>query len=124
MPLADASGRCLRRRGTLVAARGNEDEEEAVVVKAAAPMIISPPKAITFDCYGTLIDWEGEIASFFSRVLAAEGGVQDVDIRELQRHWEDVQFTSIAHYRPYREILHDTMGQAFSDFGLPYREAD
>jgi 2-haloalkanoic acid dehalogenase type II len=94
-------------------------------VKAVAPMISSsPPKAITFDCYGTLIDWEGEIASFFSRVLAAEGGVQDVDIRELQRHWEDVQFTSIAHYRPYREILHDTMGQAFSDFGLPYREAD
>jgi 2-haloacid dehalogenase len=86
-------------------------------------MISSPPKAITFDCYGTLIDWEGEIAGFFSRVLSA-AQVRDVDIQALQRHWEDVQFAAIAHYRPYREILHDTMGQAFTDFGLPYREAD
>jgi 2-haloacid dehalogenase len=86
-------------------------------------MISNPPKAITFDCYGTLIDWEEEIAGFFSRVLAA-AQVQDVDIRALQRHWEEVQFAAIAHYRPYREILHDTMGQAFTDFGLPYREAD
>lgn len=86
-------------------------------------MISSVPKAITFDCYGTLIDWEGEISRFFSQVVSA-GGVRDVDIRALHRHWEDVQFAAIAHYRPYREILHDTMGQAFSDFGLPYREAD
>jgi 2-haloacid dehalogenase len=87
-------------------------------------MISSAPKAITFDCYGTLIDWEGEIAGFFSRVLSGAGQAQNVDIRALQQHWEDVQFTSIAHYRPYREILHDTMEQAFTDFGLPYREVD
>ena len=27
------------------------------------------PKAITFDCYGTLIDWEGEIQKFSKRFL-------------------------------------------------------
>jgi 2-haloacid dehalogenase len=86
-------------------------------------MITSAPRAITFDCYGTLIDWEGEISTFFSRVLSA-AHVEAVDVPALQRHWEDLQFAAIAHYRPYREILHDTMGQAFTDFGLPYREAD
>ena len=49
------------------------------------------PKAMTFDCYGTLIDWEGEIQRFFAQRLAARQRT-DVDVRALQRHWETVQF--------------------------------
>ena len=29
------------------------------------------PKAITFDCYGTLIDWESGIQQFFAERLAS-----------------------------------------------------
>ena len=86
-------------------------------------MIKSAPRAITFDCYGTLIDWEGEISRFFAKVLAGKGG-DGVDVRALQRHWEEVQFGYIQQYRPYRDVLLETMGQAFADFDLPYTEAD
>jgi 2-haloacid dehalogenase len=82
------------------------------------------PAAITFDCYGTLIDWEGEIQRFFATLLQ-ERNITHVDPRALQRHWEEVQFRSIAGaYRPYRKVLSDTMRQAFVDFQLPYDEAN
>ena len=31
------------------------------------------PKAITFDVYGTLIDWEGEIRDYFEKFMAKKG---------------------------------------------------
>jgi 2-haloacid dehalogenase len=86
--------------------------------------MIALPKAITFDCYGTLIDWEGEIQRFFAGMLA-EKHVEHVDARALQRHWETVQFEYIQQqYRPYRQVLGDTMKMAFGDYQLPYNEAD
>lgn len=81
------------------------------------------PKAITFDCYGTLIDWEGEIQRFFAQRLAGKH-IEDVDIRALHRHWEDVQFEAIQHYHPYRQVLRETMTRTFQDFRLPYTEED
>jgi len=82
------------------------------------------PKAITFDCYGTLIDWEGEIQRFFAQRLAAKQ-VAGVDVRALQKHWEDVQFRYIQQqYRPYRQVLRDSMEIAFRDFHFPFTEED
>jgi 2-haloacid dehalogenase len=84
----------------------------------------SLPRAITFDCYGTLIDWEGEIQRFFAQLLTSKQ-VKGVNARALQRHWEDVQFQYIQQqYRPYRQVLRDTMPQALRDFNLPYTEED
>ena len=85
---------------------------------------ITVPKAITFDCYGTLIDWEGEIQRFFKQRLAAKS-VEGVDTRALQRYWEEIQFSYIQQqYRPYRQVLRDTMRMAFESFHLPYDESD
>jgi 2-haloacid dehalogenase len=82
------------------------------------------PKAITFDCYGTLIDWEGEIQRFFARKLA-EKNITGVDTRALQGYWEEVQFQYIqGPYLPYRQVLRDSMKMAFKHFKLPYVEAD
>jgi len=51
---------------------------------------------VTFDCYGTLIDWEQGIRTFFSGI-GAEG---------LLAEWEAIQFRMIAGpYRRYRDIL-------------------
>jgi 2-haloalkanoic acid dehalogenase type II len=84
----------------------------------------SLPKAITFDCYGTLIDWEREIQRFFAQRLASKQ-IEGVDVQALQRHWEATQFQYIQQqYHPYRQILRETMPQAFEDFGLPYTEED
>jgi len=82
------------------------------------------PKAITFDCYGTLIDWEGEIQRFFAQRLAARH-IEDIDTKALQAQWEAIQFEYIQErYRPYRQVLRDTMEMAFDRFHLPYDEAD
>ncbi len=82
------------------------------------------PKAITFDCYGTLIDWESEIQQFFAERLAAKH-VEGVDVHALQHYWEEVQFEYIQQaYRPYRQVLRDTMKMAFEYFHLPYDEDD
>jgi 2-haloacid dehalogenase len=86
--------------------------------------LITLPKAITFDCYGTLIDWEAEIQQFFAQLLAAKG-VEGIDTKALQAQWEEIQFHYIQQqYRPYRQVLGDTMKMAFDQFHLPYDEAD
>lgn len=86
--------------------------------------MITLPKAITFDCYGTLIDWEAEIQQFFARRLAAKG-VEGIDAKALQAQWEEIQFHYIQQqYRPYRQVLGDTMKMAFDQFHLPYDETD
>jgi 2-haloacid dehalogenase len=82
------------------------------------------PRAITFDCYGTLIDWEGEIQRFFGDLLARKQ-VAQVDARQLQRRWEEIQFDYIqGEYHPYRQVLRETMKLAFEEFHLPYSDED
>lgn len=82
------------------------------------------PKAITFDCYGTLIDWESEIQQFFVQKLALHQKT-NLDPRMLQAQWEEIQFQAIqGPYRPYRQILRETMKETFESFGIPYTDAD
>ena len=82
------------------------------------------PKAITFDTYGTLIDWEGEIARFFAELLANKG-VIDIEPRTMQRRWEIIQFGYIQErYRPYTQVLHDTMLMTGEEFGVRFSEAE
>lgn len=86
--------------------------------------MITLPKVITFDCYGTLIDWESGIQQFFAERLAAHN-IEGVDPRDLQHKWEEIQFVSIQEqYRPYREVLRDTMRMALDTSQIPYAEQD
>ncbi len=87
-------------------------------------MVISLPKAITFDCYGTLIDWEGAVQQFFAERLAAHN-IEGMNPRELQRKWEEIQFVYIQEqYRPYRQVLNDTLRTALDTAQIPYAEED
>ena len=52
------------------------------------------PKAITFDCYGTLIDWESAIQEFFAESLDSKG-LGYVDPLTLQTEWEEIQYRYI-----------------------------
>lgn len=82
------------------------------------------PKAITFDCYGTLIDWESEIQRYFAQKLA-EHNITNINASALQGYWEDVQFQTIqGPYLPYRQVLGETMKLAFDHFHVPYAETD
>lgn len=85
---------------------------------------MAAPKAITFDCYGTLIDWESEIQKFFKDILK-RNGVENADVVALQRHWENVQFEYIqGPYRAYKEVLKNTLAMAFRDYGYGFSPQD
>ena len=77
------------------------------------------PKAITFDCYGTLIDWEKEIQRFFAESMDSKG-LGYVSPRTLQEDWEEIQFHYIQEkYRPYRQVLRDTLRMVFEQYSIP-----
>ena len=81
--------------------------------------MITLPKAITFDCYGTLIDWESAIQRFFAESLDMKA-MGHVDPRTLQTEWEEIQFRYIQEqYRPYRQVLRDTLRMVFSNYHIP-----
>lgn len=62
---------------------------------------------ITFDCYGTLIDWESGIAGAFLRAAAAEGVT--LKRADVLRAYAKLERTVEAEvYRSYREILRET----------------
>ena len=82
------------------------------------------PKAITFDCYGTLIDWEMGIQRFFAESLDAKG-IGYVDSRTLQTEWEEIQFQYIQEkYRPYRQVLRDTLRIVFNYHRIPTNDEE
>ena len=63
-----------------------------------------PYDVITFDCYGTLIDWEGGIREAFREAAVADRVPVDPDaaLRVMFEREPEVQ---AAHYRTYREVL-------------------
>lgn len=85
---------------------------------------MSVPKAITFDVFGTIIDWEGEIQDFFKKFMEKKG-ITGVDPKEVQQKWEELQFDYIqVKYLPYRQILRDTLGITCREFGFDFTEED
>ena len=86
--------------------------------------MLTLPKAITFDCYGTLIDWESAIQQFFAQSLASKG-FRDVDPLTLQAEWEEIQFNYIQEqYRPYRQVLRDTLRMVFNNYSIPSNDEE
>jgi 2-haloacid dehalogenase len=82
-------------------------------------LMLALPKAITFDCYGTLIDWESAIQQFFAESIDSKG-LGYVDPHTLQTEWEEIQFHYIQEqYRPYRQVLRDTLRMVFNKYDIP-----
>jgi 2-haloalkanoic acid dehalogenase type II len=82
------------------------------------------PKAVTFDCFGTLIDWEGEIQKYIANVFE-KNGIKNADPKEVHHRWEEIQFEYIdGGYKPYRKVLHDTLAMTFEEYGFKYTEDD
>lgn len=61
-------------------------------------------EALTFDCYGTLIDWETGILAALRPALAAHG-LTPTDDELLEAYGRAEAALEAGPYRPYREIL-------------------
>ena len=65
---------------------------------------------LTFDCYGTLINWEAGILSALHRVLSAHG--KKVDDATILKLYGDFELRSEqGTFRPYREVLESVVRQ-------------
>ena len=76
---------------------------------------------VTFDCYGTLIDWEDGISSAFAREAAEDGVVLDRS-RILAAYHELEPEIEASGYRPYREVLTSTALRVAQRLGWPLTE--
>jgi 2-haloacid dehalogenase len=76
-------------------------------------MDFSPFTTISFDCYGTLIDWESGILPVLRAVLANHGqSLPDAAILELYGEFEAE--AESGPYRSYREVL-ESVVRAFAE---------
>ncbi len=68
------------------------------------------PACCTFDCYGTLIDWEGGLGAFLYDYALRSRETLPPSGRALRERWEAIQFEVIqGPYRPYREVLAESL---------------
>ncbi|HUP63023.1 MAG TPA: HAD-IA family hydrolase [Thermoanaerobaculia bacterium] len=77
-----------------------------------------PFDAITFDCYGTLIDWEGGIAEAFLRAAREDG----VELRrdEVLRAYALIEpVVERERFRLYRDVLAETAARVAHALGWP-----
>jgi 2-haloacid dehalogenase len=71
---------------------------------------------VTFDCYGTLIDWESGIRAAALPLLAhAPAAVSPAAFFE---RWEQLQFERLRPYRPYRQVLRESVRAALAELGV------
>lgn len=75
-----------------------------------------PYDVITFDCYGTLIDWEAGIGQAFARA-AARDGVRLNPSAVLQAYLELEPAVEAEAFRPYREVLAETARRVAARLG-------
>jgi 2-haloacid dehalogenase len=72
---------------------------------------------LTFDCYGTLIDWETGLLSALHRILSAHGKeIDDATVLELYGNFE--QLSEQGAFRPYREVLQSVVRQFGDKLGF------
>jgi 2-haloalkanoic acid dehalogenase type II len=81
-------------------------------------MMARPYDVITFDCYGTLIDWEDGISTAFAQAAAAEAWPLD-RTQILQAYAELEPGVEAAPYRLYRDVLTETAQRAAERLGWP-----
>ena len=79
----------------------------------------------TFDCYGTLVDWEGGLGSFLYEWARGHGDGDPGPGRALRERWEELQFERIqGDYRGYREVIQDSLDALAAERGYRANQAD
>jgi 2-haloalkanoic acid dehalogenase type II len=73
---------------------------------------------ITFDCYGTLIDWEGGISAAFAHAAAADA--RQLDRAQVLKTYAEIEPSVEGEaYRRYRDVLTETAQRVAERLGWP-----
>jgi 2-haloacid dehalogenase len=80
-------------------------------------------KVVTFDCYGTLVDFTLRKATLTA--LEDRLSMDGLVVEEFLNDFRVMRFQAVLEaYRPYRELLHSSLESAMRLHGIPYRKAD
>lgn len=80
-------------------------------------------KVLTFDCYGTLIDWESGILSAMRRAFSAHQRPFDPQ-KVLAAYAELEPQIQSGSYSPYRQVLAELMRGISGRFNVPFSPAE
>lgn len=81
------------------------------------------PKGISFDIYGTLIQWVEGTISWYQRYFD-KYKITNVSAAEIRSAWEKVMFEYIRNYRPFRQVKADTFKTVAEYYNFPYSGED
>lgn len=82
-------------------------------------------KVATFDCYGTLVDWEGGAGAFLYDLARRNGDFEPPPGHQLRERWEEIQFECIqSEYRTYRKVLAETLRTWVAERGYRWNERE
>jgi 2-haloacid dehalogenase len=84
-------------------------------------MIDFEPKYITFDMHGTLIRWH--LTDLTRRVLADIVPADRMDDVLWRFKWQRLDEV-MEPWKPFPDIIHDSLRKTLEHFNLPYRKAD
>jgi 2-haloacid dehalogenase len=80
-------------------------------------------KVLTFDCYGTLINWEAGILPVLRRILADHGkNLDDVTLLKLYGDFE--LLSEQGPFHPYREVLQSVVRRFGAELGFTPTDAE
>lgn len=78
---------------------------------------LSQFETITFDCYGTLIDWETGILSALHPIVSAHGkNIDDATLLKLYGDFE--QLSQEGEFHPYKKVLQSVVRRFGSQLGF------
>ena len=80
------------------------------------------PVWITFDCYDTLVEFP--IDRVTREILGARA--DEIDMDEFLAAFEALRYqtTTSGPYRPYRDVLRETLAGSMRQYGLSYEDSD
>src|SRR5712691_6489858 len=91
-------------------------------VACGAVVTERPYDVVTFDCYGTLIDWEAGITRAFAGAAARDGiHLDPTTLRDAYLATE--RLVEGETYRSYRDILVETARRVTARLGWPWEPA-
>lgn len=84
------------------------------------------PEWLTFDCYGTLIQWDEGLVAAVERILSNKATGPDVSPQELIAIYDryEHQLEEERPHRSFREVAGQALALAMHDLGLSYDPSD
>jgi len=90
---------------------------------SSSPLDLTRVTTLTFDCYGTLIDWEAGVIKVLRPLLAGHGIMQSDD--EIVAAFQDIEAPLCEPpYRPYRTVLANVVEGFRQRFGFSVGDAE